>query len=313
MIASDFLVMSKNGLYCKAGDFYLDPPGAAQVAVISHAHADHAAKGHAVRYATAPTLAIIKLRDSSICNSISVAKGYKEAFYINGVKLTFYPAGHILGSAQVLMEWNNARYLYTGDIKLQEDPTCEAAEFCKADVLITETTFANPSIKHPDPEMEIRKLNDIPYPILLGAYSLGKSQRLIALINRFCPGKRVLVHYRTEPVNQLYRQFGFNPGNSELYSRKRSKEAGIDSVYLVPPLTFNSYLRAPGVVRLFASGWDHLQVKNGTGLFISDHADWDDLLTVIRLVKPSEIWTVHGSGVYLKEHFRNSLIVNILA
>lgn len=103
------------------------------------------------------------------------------------MKVSFYSAGHILGSAMILMEFEGVRYLYTGDYKLQRDPTCDPIELVNADVLITESTFATPETAHPDPEKEIRKLNETPYSVLLGVYSLGKAQRINALINSFVP------------------------------------------------------------------------------------------------------------------------------
>ena len=159
MIQADFLSFNENGLYCPAGDFYLDPGKPVKNAVISHSHGDHATPGNTNVYCTPATAAIMQLRLKKGAGKDFFIKGFHEQFRLNNVLLTFYPAGHILGSAMVLMEYKGFRYLYTGDFKLQEDLTCEPAELVEADVLITETTFANPQIKHPDPAMEIAKLN----------------------------------------------------------------------------------------------------------------------------------------------------------
>ncbi len=190
MIIDDFLFIDHNGLYCKYGDFYLDPKQPVKTAVITHAHADHAVSGNSDVYCTAPTRTLMELRYSRYAaKSFHVTK-YQELYIINGVKLTFIPAGHMLGSAMVLMEYKDARYLYTGDYKLQPDTTCEPIAWARADVLITESTFADPNIVHPDPIEEIRKLNSIQSNILLGAYATGKSQRLIRLINDHAPQKK---------------------------------------------------------------------------------------------------------------------------
>ena len=248
-------------------------------------------------------------KSAAISNCIA---GYDLPFEIGGVQITFIPAGHMPGSAQILMEYKSMRYLYTGDYKLQPDATCEPIAFVKADVLITETTFAHPGTSHPDPVEEIKKLNDIEINILLGAYSLGKSQRLIRLINDYAPQKKILVHHRIMPINAIYEKMGFNLGKHQLYGRKLMK-AQEQWVYIVPPFTFDSYLRATGVKRLFASGWKNLQVNAQDTLFISDHADWDDIIYTIEQTAPKQIWTLHGDGRQLKDHFKNDIFVKLLA
>jgi putative mRNA 3-end processing factor len=217
----------------------------------------------------------------------------------------------MLGSAQILMEYKGVKYLYTGDYKAQPDATCEPLEWVKTDVLITESTFANPGTVHPDPVAEIKKLNDIKTNILLGAYSLGKSQRLINLINEHAPQKTILVHHRIMPLNAIYQKHGFSPGKYQIYSRKLMKEQK-EYVYIVPPFTFDSYLRATGVKRLFASGWKNLQVNQNDTLFISDHADWNDILQAIEHTQPKQVWTLHGDGSHLKKHFGDTIFVKIL-
>ncbi len=311
MILDNFIVLNAGGLYCPYGNFYLDPQQPAANAVISHAHADHAAAGNTQVYCTPPTAAFMQLRYGK-----SAAKGFSliswhQPFMLGGVQITLIPAGHILGSAQVMMEYRGTRYLYTGDYKLQPDITCEPVEWVKADVLITETTFANPAIRHPDPVAEIGKLNSIKSNILLGAYALGKAQRIIALINEHAPRKKVLVHHRIMALNMIYENAGRRLGKYQVYGRKLMKTQD-EFVYMVPPFTFNSYLRATGVKRLFASGWSKLQASEQDTLFISDHADWNDILTAIEQAKPQQVWTLHGDGRQLQQHFNNRLTVKIL-
>lgn len=234
---------------------------------------------------------------------------FHHTVLIREVEVVFVPAGHILGSAQILMTYRGVRYLYTGDFKLQYDMTCEPIEIVGADVLITETTFANPEIRHPDPVEEIKKLNGVPSNVLLGSYVLGKSQRITALINEHCPDRTVLVHHRIAPVHRLYDLEGFCPLKYRIYSRKDMKEGKADKIYIVPPLTFNSYFRATNVVRVFASGWERLQRQNDLSLYISDHVDWAELLLFIKKVEPREVWTVHGDGRLLKAYFQGKLSV----
>jgi len=312
MIISDFLVFNANGLFCRVGNFYLDPSQPVETAVISHAHGDHACGGNIHVYSTPATAAIMQFRLRKNAGRDFKLFDYGVSFAINGVQVTFYSAGHILGSAMVLMEYQGTRYLYTGDYKLQADSTCPAAQLVEADVLITETTFADPNVRHPDTEQEIIKLNSSNHNVLLGAYALGKAQRLIQLINMHCPQRSVYLHHSMLGITKIYEDFGFAPGRYEPYNRKLMKMPEKGFVYIVPPLTFDSYFRAKGVLRVFASGWERLQIKNDLELYISDHADWNDILKSVEIVKPREIWTLHGNGAHLKQYFSDKLPVKIL-
>jgi putative mRNA 3-end processing factor len=310
MILSDFLSFLPQGLYCKYGNFFIDPQEPVELAVISHAHGDHAVGGNKQVYCTAPTAAFMQLRYKKNAGNFHITE-FNQPVLINGVKVTLFSAGHILGSAQLLLEYNGVSYLYTGDYKLQEDATCEPFKFVNADVLITESTFADPQVKHPDPQAQVKKLNDFKGNILLGAYALGKSQRLIAMINNLCEGKRIMVHHSIMPFNRIYEQFGYRLGAYELYNRKLMKSSQ-NNIYLVPRFTFESYFRAVGVKRIFASGWKNLQTNENDSLFISDHVDWNDIQTTIAQVKPKEIWTLHGNGTFLQKYYDPQISVKIL-
>ncbi len=304
MIDPEFLILTPAGLYCKAGDFFLDPNSAVRNAVITHAHGDHAPPGCIHVYATPATISFMKLRFRKSAGKEIHEYAYHTSFYLNDIKITFIPGGHILGSAQIKMEYQECIYLYTGDIKLQADSSCEAVEFSKADVLITETTFAKPDTQHPDPQLEIQKLQG-PGNYIIGAYVLGKAQRLTRLINEYCPDKKVYIHYSILPYHSIYKAYGYDPGNWEPYDKRRFTY-GKDMIYLVPPLTYNSY-KARGEKNLvFASGWDFLQSDNTLKLFISDHIDWNDLLILIERTEAKEVWTLHGDGSYLSSHFKGT-------
>ncbi|PTS99278.1 exonuclease [Pedobacter sp. HMWF019] len=312
MIAEDFLVQTKIGLYCVYGDFYLDPKEPVRLAVISHAHGDHAVPGNAKVYCGRATSLFMRHRYREAAAGEFYIKAYHEAFEINGVTLHFIPAGHILGSAQILMAYQGTRYLYTGDFKLQNDPTCEPFEFVEADVLITETTFANPETQHPDPEEEIKKLNSTDLNIMLGAYVLGKSQRLLELMNQHCKEKKILVHHSILPFIKIYEQEGRPLGAYEIFDKRILKANVNNLVYLVPPMVFNSNVKTLNVIKVFATGWKDLQKMNQMQLYLSDHADWKDILYTISQVKPREVWTTHGSGHQLKFHYQESLVVKLL-
>ncbi|MBC6111340.1 exonuclease [Pedobacter fastidiosus] len=312
MILDDFITITPTGLYCVYGDFYLDPQQPVQEAVVSHAHGDHAIGGSANVYCTKPTATFMKHRYRKFAAVDFHLKEYHQTFKIKEVIISFYPAGHILGSAQVMMEYQGTKYLYTGDYKIEPDPTCEPFEFVKADVLITESTFAKPETKHPDPAEEIKKLNATTANIMLGSYALGKSQRIIQLINEHCPTRNIMVHFSIMPFIKIYEDYGINVGAYKMYDRKVMKNNLENQVYIVPPMVFHSYHKAINVVRAFASGWENLQQQNGISLYISDHADWDAILETIEKVEPSQVWTLHGDGRQLKEYFGGKLEVKIL-
>ncbi|MDM1292967.1 exonuclease [Sphingobacterium sp. N143] len=309
MILADFLVRKPEGYYCRYGDFYIDASAPVVHNVVSHAHGDHASSGHEYVYSTHATALFMAYRYKQNRKDAHQIKLFNSPFNMGPVEVTFLPAGHILGSAQILMEYKGVRYLYTGDYKLQPDATCEALEVQQADVLITESTFADPEICHPDPAEEIRKLDGHASNILLGTYVLGKAQRVTDLINTYCPERKVLVHNGILPYHRLYDQYGLKKLKYEPYNRKEMKQGDQNKVYLVPPMTFNSYFRATKVLRAFASGWKRLQAQNDIELYISDHVDWKDILQYINMVDPKEVWTLHGDGRILKSYFEEKLIV----
>src|SRR5690606_34517521 len=140
---------------------------------------------------------------------------------------------HMLGSAQVEMVYQGVTYLFTGDYKLQADDTCEPFETVAADVLITESTFANPAVQHPDPVQEILKINHTPHHVLIGTYPLGKAQRLTALLNAHCPDRRVLVHHGILPFHRIYAALGVSQLRYEPYAKRSLKDAAGHHVYLV--------------------------------------------------------------------------------
>lgn len=312
MILDDFIVVDKVGLYCKYGQFYLDPKEPVKQAVISHAHGDHAVGGNLEVYCTEATSLFMKHRYKKFAGETFHIHTFHQQFDVNGVKVTFVPAGHMLGSAMVLMEYADVKYLYTGDYKLQPDRTCESITFVKADVLITETTFADPDTRHPEAEKEILKLSSTRINIMLGAYALGKCQRLISLINDYCPEKRILLHHSMVPFVKIYEQMGIDVGKYEVYDRKVMKTNQTDMIYMVPPMVFKSYFRAINVIRVFATGWKHLQSGHQIELYVSDHSDWNDILNTIVQVEPSQVWTNHGNGLLLQKHYEKSLVVKLL-
>ena len=297
----DIIVLHKEGLYFAPGNFYLDPQVPVETAVISHAHGDHFINGHKTVYCTNGTDLLIRQRIKNYFGK-KILKDYHQEFIVNNCQVMFIPAGHILGSAQVKIVHQGRSYIYTGDFKLSPDSTCEPFEIVQADVLITETTFAEKGLKHPDIPSEMAKLkNHDDINIIIGVYSMGKAQRVIQLINEYCPSKKIMVHRSIILFNKAYESSGFKLGEWIPYD-KHSFRKQKNMVYLLPPAQAKNFYPQPNYLRAFATGWDHLQANFDFKLFISDHADWYDLLTLIEKVQPKQIFTLHGNGKDLKDH-----------
>lgn len=309
---NNFLSYSSIGLFCPAGDFYIDPKRPVHKALISHAHSDHAIPNSGNIYTTRVTKQIMGIRFKNSLRSKFHEINFNETFYMNDVAITFFPAGHMLGSAMILMEFNKEKYLYTGDFKLQHDGSCEAIEMVKADYLITETTFANPGHSHPDPVIEINRLNEISgQNILLGAYAVGKAQRLTQLVSTHCPEKKILAHHTISRFHEVYQNNGFDLGNWEHYTRQKFKKES-NCIYILPPNWFHRYATKGDSYRVFATGWKNAVHKCDSILHISDHADWNDLLKMIDYTQPKIVFTLHGDGSYLRQHLKDKVDVRLL-
>jgi putative mRNA 3-end processing factor len=299
-------------LYCAAGDFYIDPKRRVHKALISHAHGDHAVPNSGNIYTTAGTKKLMISRYKNGIRSRFNDVQYRESFHLNDVTITFYPAGHILGSAQILLEYEGRRFLYTGDFKIQEDSSCEGFELVHADVLITETTFAHPDYSHPESSFEIKRLSEVKEQnIMLGGYAIGKAQRLTQLISQHCPEKKILVQSEIARYHKVYESAGFNLGKWEVYNRDEFKhESGC--VYIVPPNWLSRNRSNKNVYRAFATGWKRYFFNCDAILHVSDHADWNDILGLIDKVQPKKIYTLHGDGSHLKEHLQGKFDITVL-
>lgn len=302
---NNFISFTKAGLYCIPGDFYLDPKRIVQTAVISHAHGDHAIPNNVNVYCTKGTKELMGMRYNASARSIFHLKNYNEEFNFNGVKITLHPAGHILGSAQVLMEYEGEKYLYTGDFKLQEDGSCEAFEFVECDHLITETTFADPDYDHPEPIDEILKLNESTQNIVVGAYAVGKAQRITRLLSEYCPEKKIYIHNGVAAFHKVYEAHDRSLGKWHQYRRQEFLDDS-NAVYILPPSHFARYSRNKTVLKIFATGWKRSYYSCDRILRISDHADWNGVLTLVNKSKAKNVYTVHGDGSHLIRHLQGS-------
>ena len=217
MRPEDILTPMPAGLCCKIGSFHIDPTRPVERALITHAHSDHARAGHGAVLATQETLDLMRLRYGENFAGTSQAIGYGASVDLGGAKVTFHPAGHVLGSAQIAVEAGGLRVVASGDYKDVPDPTCTQFELVPCDVFITEATFALPVFRHGDPDEQIAKLlaSVALFPErahLVGAYSLGKAQRVIALLRKAGYGAPIYLHGAMESITGYYASRGIALG-----------------------------------------------------------------------------------------------------
>jgi putative mRNA 3-end processing factor len=301
----DILVRSPSGVCCKLGGFHIDPTRAVERAVITHAHSDHARPGHGAVLATPETLDLMRLRYGENFAGTSQALAYGESITMGGAKVTLHPAGHVLGSAQVAVEVEGLRVVASGDYKNVADPTCAAFALIPCDLFITEATFALPVFRHGDPSAEIGKLlhSLALFPDrahLVGAYPLGKAQRLIALMRQGGYDAPIYLHGAMEKITNYYIERGIPLGEVRL-ARGASKANLAGTITLCPPSALNDLWtrRFPDPVAAFASGWMRVRARArqqavALPLVISDHADWNGLTATIDATGANEVWVTHG-------------------
>jgi putative mRNA 3-end processing factor len=304
MRPEDLLTPTPKGLYCPPGDFFIDPVRPVDRALVTHGHSDHARSGHGSVLATAETLAIMAARYGDAFAGSKQAAAVAESIRIGETTVSFHPAGHVLGSAQIAVQSQGLKIVVTGDYKRETDPTCAPFEVVPCDVLITEATFALPVFRHPSSRGEIGKLlNSISlFPErthLVGAYALGKAQRVIALVREAGWDRPIYIHGALEALCALYEAADVSLGPLALVSEANSDLAG--EIVVAPPGSMTDVWsrRFADPVTAFASGWMRVRARarqRGVELplVISDHADWDDLCATVIETGCSELWVTHG-------------------
>jgi putative mRNA 3-end processing factor len=295
------------GLYCPAGDFYVDPVRPVERALITHGHSDHARPGHTKVLATRQTLDIMRIRcGADFCGS-EQAVAFGESLSLNGVGLSFHPAGHVLGSAQIAVEKEGTRIVVSGDYKRSPDPTCAPFEPVACDVFITEATFGLPVFHHPDPTEEIARLltslRQFPERShLVGAYALGKAQRVISLLRRSGYDRPIYIHGALSKLCTYYESQGIDFGDLRPATDDDHDARDFRGAVIVgPPSAFNDRWarRFADPLSVFASGWMMVRQRakqRGVELplVISDHCDWPELTATISELKPGQVWVTHG-------------------
>ena len=290
------------GIYVKPADAWVDPSQPKERALVTHGHADHARGGHGAVWATPETLAIMDVRYGQQ-NANAVA--YGETVRLGEVEISFVPAGHVLGSAQIVLDYRGERVVVSGDYKRRPDPTCAPFVVVPCDIFITEATFGLPVFRHPDTGAEIdRLLHRLQHEegrcVLVGAYALGKAQRVIAEVRARGHDAPIYYHGAMERLCNLYEALGVSLGELRPVAGAKKEEL-VGRIIICPPSALNDRWsrRLPDPVTAMASGWmrvrQRARQKNvELPLVISDHADWDELTQTILEVAPKEVWITHG-------------------
>jgi len=300
-----WLYPTPKGLYCEPGDFYIDPSRPVERAVITHGHADHARPGNTSVMATRQTLDIMQVRYGERSGENLQAVEYGNTISINGVDVGMAPAGHILGAAQVILDWQGYRAVVSGDYKRATDPTCTGFEVVKCDLFITEATFGLPVFVHENAATEaarlVASLSASPQRThLLGVYGLGKCQRMISLVRAAGYDKPIYLHGALQGLCDYYTSQGLELGELRPVADE-PPEALQGQLVLCPPSAIADRWsrRMSDPLTAFASGWMRVRARarqRGAEfpIIVSDHADWPELLQTIADVEASEIWVTHG-------------------
>ncbi len=297
-----------SGIYLPHADLWIDPSHAVPRALITHGHADHARAGHGHVWATPETLAIMAVRygmGSADAPTVHTPMPYGTQIDIAGIGVSFHPAGHVLGSAQIRLEYAGEVVVVSGDYKRRADPSCARFEPVPCDVFITEATFALPVFRHPNTPSEVAKIlaAQAANPdrcVLVGAYALGKAQRVMLELRDLGYAGPIYIHGALDKLCALYGEFGAQLGDIR-------PVAGVDkatltgAIILAPPsaLADRWSRRLPDPITAMASGWMRVRGRarqRGVELpiILSDHADWDELTQTISELRPREVWITHG-------------------
>jgi putative mRNA 3-end processing factor len=319
----DLVELTADGLYCEAGDFYVDPWGPVDRAVITHAHSDHARWGSKTYVTAAPGAEVLRARlghDAAI-----EGLPYGEAVARNGVRVSLHPAGHVLGSSQVRIESQGQVWVISGDYKLERDPTCTAFEPQRCHTFVSESTFGLPIYRWPANRETIAAVNawwranqEAGKASVLFGYALGKLQRVLANVDASIGP--IFCHGAVEKLNRIYRRSGVDLPATQYAGDVARATDWTRALILAPPsCNASPWMRKFGTVSTaFASGWMRIRGTRrrrsiDRGFVISDHADWPALLSAINTTEAECIWVTHGYRAqlahWLEEHGKRAKMV----
>lgn len=303
-MTTQLLTFTKKGIYCKQGDFYLDPWKPVENAIISHGHSDHSRWGMKKYLAHKDSAPVMKLRLGEDINLQTVE--YGEKIIMNGVTVSLHPAGHVIGSAQIRVEHKGDVWVYTGDYKLENDGISTPYEPVTCNTFITESTFGLPIYKWDDQYAIFNEVNEwwqenkkMGKTSVLFAYSLGKAQRILQNVDSSIGP--ILTHGAVENTNKVFREHGIKLPATTLITKETPKEAWEGGLIIAPPSADGSpWLRkfkpfATG----YCSGW--MAVRGARrwraidrGFVISDHCDWTALNSAVKNSQAESVYVTHG-------------------
>lgn len=301
------LAATSIGLACRTGGFVIDPYRKTDISVITHAHADHARAVADIYYATESSVPLLRKRLGHTLDIRGIPFG--QPFELGETTVSFHPAGHVLGSAQVRVQHEDDVWVFTGDFKRDADPTCEPFELVRCNTFITEATFALPVYRwQPGHEVaeEIfhwwQSMQSAGRPSVLFCYSLGKAQRVLAELTRFT-NDTVYVHGAVEPLTQIYRDAGIKMLPTEKIDLRKKDNDFSGKLIIAPPGASGSawMKRFPKAATGFCSGWMRIRGNRrrqgyDRGFVLSDHADWNGLVQTIEETGAREVLTTHGQA-----------------
>jgi len=332
MTSDDVLTPDAGGLYCRAGDFWIDPLRPVGRAVITHAHADHARSGSSEYHTANSNLNILATRigaaaddESSDSDADDVGGGVKprhrghdwgQPFELGDVRVTLFPAGHILGSSWVRIESEHGIWGVSGDFKRAPDPTCTPFQPQPVDVWVSECTFGLPVYRWPEPWQVVaeildwwRTCADQERPAVLFCYALGKAQRILAELRRHSD-TQVWLHGAMRPLVEAYRAAGVDLPPTRMVSEAEKGEKFAGGLVLAPPSAAGStwMRRFPKHSAGFVSGWMRIRGNRrrrgcDRGFVMSDHADWPALIDTVDDLQAKRLITIHGNGDALAGYF----------
>ena len=308
-------------LYCELADIWIDPSRPVKRALITHAHFDHFTNGCEEYITNNETAILIKER---VGDNLNIKRfDYGEEFKINGINISFHPSGHILGSSQIRFIFAEEKWLISGDFKLQKDNTCKEYEIVKTDYLISECTFGLPIFKWDEPQKiatDISKwITDSPGKTsLLFCYSLGKAQRILNEISQTNHKGNIYTHGSIYKMNNCYRELGIDLKDTLKIENKEKIDQLRGSLVLLPPsLSKGSYLKNfKNIQTAFASGWMSIRAlrkRSGydKGFVISDHADWDGILELVKKSEAKNVFFHHGDNEALNKYLSEKESINV--
>ena len=319
---NDLIKDTTSGLYCELADIWIDPSKPVKRALITHAHMDHFAFGCDEYISTYETAMILKERIGKEINIKTY--DYEREFKINGIKISFHPSGHILGSSQIKFIFADEKWLITGDFKRQKDETCKEYQIVKTDYIISESTFGLPIFKWEDPQniaADITKWihSSQEKTFILFCYSLGKAQRILNEISKKNFRKKIYTHSSIYKMNSCYKKLGIDIINTDKLENKKNPEDFRGNLILLPPALNKSYFlkNFKNIQTGFASGWMSIRAlrkRSGydKGFSISDHADWTAILNTIKESGAKNVFFHHGDSETLNKFLNEKECINVL-